>query len=60
MKIRTLVTAVALAALTVVPFAGPAQATHNCGFDPCPHPDDVITILCWKPATAKYLPICES
>jgi hypothetical protein len=54
MRIRTLVAAIALAAFTVVPLAGPAQATHNCGFDPCPHPSDVVTILCWK--AAKLLP----
>ena len=60
MRIKTLLVATALAIVSIVPLGAPAQATHNCGFDPCPHPEDVFVILCWKPVTAKYLPICNS
>jgi hypothetical protein len=61
MKVKKLVTALALAALTVVPLAGPAQATHSCGWEgPCPHAEDIITILCDQPAAAKYLwKVCQ-
>ena len=53
-----LVSAAALV-MSVFPLAAPAQATHNCGIDLCPHPEDVITILCWKwPALDKYTNLC--
>ena len=53
-----LVSAAALV-MSVFPLAAPAQATHNCGFDPCPHPEDVVTILCWKfPTLDKYTNLC--
>ena len=52
-------------AMSVFPLATPAQATHNCGFEPCPHPEDVpvvIEYLCTTfPVLGKYLPqICPS
>ena len=59
-KVRLAVSVSAVAvAMSVFPLASPAQATHNCGFDPCPHPEDVITILCWKfPVIGKYTNLC--
>lgn len=57
MKIRLLLVATALAVMGMVPFATPAQATHNCGFEPCPHPGDVVELLCVKfPVLMKYVP----
>ncbi len=57
MKIRLLLVATAVAVMGLFQYAAPAQATHNCGFDPCPHPGDVVEYLCAKfPVINKYLP----
>ena len=53
MKVRSTMIAVSLALMSVFPLAGPAQATHNCGFDPCVgHVEDV----CYVPLVKKYFP----
>jgi hypothetical protein len=57
-KIKAAIAGVALALFMLVPLASPANATHNCGFEPCPHPDDVITLLCQKSALVNKLGLC--
>lgn len=59
MKIRRFVLALAVGTLGLVPLAGPAQATHNCGFEPCPHPQDIIELLCEKSAIINKLGLCD-
>lgn len=51
MKVRTALIAAVMAVVTVFPFAGPAQATHACGFDPCVgHVEDA----CYISLVRKY------
>jgi hypothetical protein len=60
MRIRAMVVAVVVAIVGMFPLSAPAQATHNCGFDPCPHPEDVLEILCEKyPILSKYINLCN-
>ena len=41
MRIRLIIVATVVAIAGIFPFASPASATHNCGFEPCPHPEDI-------------------
>lgn len=60
MRIRALVVATMIGVLGLFPLSIPAQATHNCGFDPCPHPDDVVEYLCYTfPVLHKYVDLCS-
>jgi hypothetical protein len=59
MRIKRFVLAVAVATLGLVPFAGPAQATHNCGFEPCPHPEEIVELLCARFAILNKLGLCD-
>ena len=54
-KIKTLFVVMIVGFLGLFPLAAPAQATHNCGFEPCPHPDDAVVLLCSVPILNKYL-----
>jgi hypothetical protein len=58
MKVRRFLLAVAVATLGLVPLAAPANATHNCGFEPCPHPEDIIELLCTKFVILQKLGLC--
>ena len=59
MKIRSLLVALAVAVVGLFPLSSSAYATHNCGFDPCPHPEDVVEILCAKFALMHKLGLCS-
>ena len=57
---RAVSVSIVAVAMSVFPLATPAHATHNCGFEPCPHPEDVgvvVQFLCTKfPVIGKYFP----
>ncbi len=60
MRIKTLMVATMVAFAGLFPLSTPAQATHSCGFEPCPHPDDVVEYLCFKfPVLQKYIDVCN-
>ena len=59
MKIRSLVVAVAIAVVGLFPLSSNAYATHSCGFEPCPHVEDVFDILCAKFAVMHKLGLCS-
>ncbi|HWL65721.1 MAG TPA: hypothetical protein VNP73_07090 [Actinomycetota bacterium] len=56
MKTKRLLLVTVLSLMSIIPLGSPAQATHNCGFDPCPHPEDVFYVLCMTSIDDKYAP----
>lgn len=48
-KVRLAVVGALVAAMSLLPSLGaPAYATHACGFEPCPHVEDVLPFVCEK------------
>jgi hypothetical protein len=58
MKARIAMVSALVATLGLFPLSAPAQATHSCGFEPCPHPQDVVELLCSKFPVLDKLGFC--